>query len=254
MENVRSFDGTRIAFDRSGHGSPIVLVVGAFNLRSTGEPLAESLATAHSMFTYDRRGRGDSTDTPPYSVAREIDDLAAVIDAAGGSAAVFGYSSGGMLALEGAAAGLPITRLALYEAPYLPSGHEANHAARLAEILAEGRRGDAVEYFQSQIVGIPEPIIAQMRHAPFRPALEAMAHTLVYEATIIGDRSLPTDMAARVTVPTLVVAGSASPAVMSTGAQALADLLPHGRALVLDGQTHDIDPAALGPALSDFFL
>src|SRR5947209_15976870 len=192
MPNVVSKDGTRIAFDRHGEGQPIILVVGAFNERSTGTPLATFLAPHFAAYTYDRRGRGDSGDTAPYAVEREIDDLAALIAEAGGSAAVFGYSSGANLALQAAASGLPITKLALYEAPYLvdhngqqPRTHP-NHAAQLSELIAAGRRGDAVEYFQQQMVGIPEEVVVQMRRAPFRPALEAIAHTLVYDATILG--------------------------------------------------------------------
>jgi pimeloyl-ACP methyl ester carboxylesterase len=256
MPNVVSKDGTRIAFDRHGEGQPIILVVGAFNERSTGTPLATFLAPHFAAYTYDRRGRGDSGDTAPYAVEREIDDLAALIAEAGGSAAVFGYSSGATLALQAAAADLAIDKLALYEPPYVIDAPEApacmDHAAHLAELIAAGRRGDAVEYFQSAMVGIPDDIIAHLRQAPFRPALEAMAHTLVYEATILGDRSLPTDLAGSISVPTLVIAGAASFRSMPLAAQALARALPNGRASILEGQTHDIVPSALGPALQAF--
>src|SRR5438270_2398156 len=146
MPNVVSKDGTRIAFDRHGDGQPIILVVGAFNERSTGTPLATFLAPHFAAYTYDRRGRGDSGDTAPYAVDREIDDLAALIAEAGGAAAVFGYSSGAMLALHAAARGLPITRLVLYDPPYMvqPPTGEPDHAARLADLIAGGRRGEAV--------------------------------------------------------------------------------------------------------------
>jgi len=255
MPTVASRDGTTIAFDRIGQGPPVILVVGAFNNRATGVPLAEFLAPHFSVFTYDRRGRGDSGDTPPYAIDREIDDLAALIGAAGGAAAVFGYSSGANLALQAAGHGLPITKLALYDAPYIADRSHlpppTDHAAHLAELIAAGRRGDAVEYFQRHLVGLPEEVVTQLRQAPFRPALEAMAHTLVYEASILGDRSLPTELAAAIMIPTLVVAGGASP-FMRAAAEALADALPHGQARILEGQTHDMVPSVLGPVLEEF--
>ncbi len=252
---AHSKDGTTIAFERFGDGAPIILVVGAFNDRTKGEPLARFLATRHKVFTYDRRGRGDSGDTAPYAVEREVEDLAALIEEAGGSAAVFGYSSGAVLSLKAAAAGLPITRLALYDTPVIvgerPPGAVVDHAAKLAELIAQGRRGDAVEYFQSEMVGIPEEVVVQMRHAPFRPALEAMAHTLVYEATIVGDGSLPVEQARAVPTPALVVAGGTNP-FMCRAAEALAGALPGSRARILEGQNHDIQPEVLGPALAEF--
>src|SRR4051812_45993274 len=170
MPTVTSRDGTSIAFDCVGQGRPLVLVVGAFNDRTTGAPLADFLAPHFSVFTYDRRGRGDSGDTLPYAVEREIDDLAAVMDAAGGAAAVFGYSSGANLALQAAGHGLPITRLALYDAPYIADhGHvpaSTDDAAHLAELITAGRRGEAVEYFQRHLVGLPEEVVTQLRQAP----------------------------------------------------------------------------------------
>src|SRR6266568_4803154 len=186
VRTARSNDGTRIAFEGTGDGPPLILVVGAFNDRHTGEPLGRFLEPHFSVFNYDRRGRGASGDTLPYAVDREIDDLAALIAEAGGSAAVFGYSSGAILALKAAARGVGITRLVLYEPPFRDAPSHVDHAAQLARLIAAGQRGDAVEYFQ-RLVGIPDEIIIQMRNAPFRPALEAMAPTLVYELTIIGD-------------------------------------------------------------------
>src|SRR6266851_3799879 len=239
MPQVVSNDGTTIAFERFGDGPPLILVVGAFNERSTGAGLAAFLAPHFSVFIYDRRGRGDSGDTLPYAVDREIDDLAALIAEAGGSAAGFGYSSGAFLALQAAASGLAITRLALLDPPYIVDDNDArqyaaaNHTAHLAELIATGRRGQAVEYFQSRVVGIPDEVIVQMRQAPFRPALEAIAHTLVYEATILGDRSVPTELARTVTVPTLVIAGGAGHPIMRSAAHALAAALCHGQARIL---------------------
>ena len=255
MPNVISRDGTSIVFDRVGEGPPLMLVLGAFNDRSAGVGLAECLAPQFTVINYDRRGRGVSGDTLPYAVDREIEDLAALIAVAGGAAAVFGYSSGAGLSLRAAAAGLPITKLTLYDAPYIVGdnqpGQRVDHAAHLSKLIASGRRGDAVEYFQTKVVGIPEDVVIQMRHAPFRPALEAMAHTLVYEMIILGDGSLPTELAQRATMPTLAVAGGTNP-FMCEAAEALAEALPNGQAHILEGQTHDIVPSVLGPVLHAF--
>lgn len=257
MKKAISKDGTAIAFDRSGEGPPIILVVGAFNDRSTGAPLARLLEAHFTVFNYDRRGRGASGDTAPYAVDREVEDLEALIVEAGGSASVFGYSSGATLSLKAAARGLAITKLALYEPPLIVDDRRPRPpedlAAQLAELVSSGRRGDAVELFQTKGVGIPVEVVAQLRNAPFRPALEDMAHTLVYEMTILGDMSVPTELVASITVPTLVISGGDSPAFLHNGAQALVDALPNAQHRRLSGQTHDIVPEALAPVLEEFF-
>ena len=247
-----SRDRTRIAFDRTGDGPPIILVVGAFNERSRGAPLAEVLASRFSVFNYDRRGRGASDDTAPYAIEREVDDLAALIAEAGGSAAVFGYSSGALLALKAAERGLPITRLAVYDPPFNVVNSRVDHVARLVDMIAAGRRGDAVEYFQTELVGIPPQVVAQFRHAPFRPALEAIAHTLVYDAAIVTDPLLATDLGL-VAVPTLVMAGDKGPDVLRAAAQTVSEAVACARLHTLDGQTHDIDPTVTGAVLEEFF-
>jgi alpha-beta hydrolase superfamily lysophospholipase len=256
METVISADGTEIAYDRLGDGPPAILVVGAFNLRSTTAPLAAALAPRFTVLNYDRRGRGDSGDTAPYAVQREVEDLDALIAAAGGRAAVFGYSSGAVLALKAAAAGSAITRLALYEPPFLVDDSRprppADLAQRLAGLVAAGRRGDAVELYQLEGVGLPEEVVVQLRQAPFRPALEAVAPTLVYDAEITGDLSLPRELAASVLQPTLVLDGGASWSFLRSAAAALAAALPNGRRRTLAGQSHDIDPAATAPVLAEF--
>jgi pimeloyl-ACP methyl ester carboxylesterase len=257
MRTTISADGTKIAFDQTGEGPPVILVVGAFNDRSTGAPLAQALESRFTVLNYDRRGRGASGDTLPYAVEREVEDLDALIREAGGAARVFGYSSGGTLALEAAARGLNITKLAVYEAPFMVGDDgprpPKDMAAQLAKLVSFGHRGDAVELFQTKLVGIPEQIVAQLRHAPFRPALEATAHTLVYEAAIVGDLTLPTARLRTIKTPTLVVYGTESPAFMGAGAQALAEALPDGHVRALAGQNHDIVPAALAPVLLEFF-
>jgi len=256
MSETVSADGTRIAFDRSGVGPPVILVVGAFNDRSTGAPLAKTLEPRLTVFNYDRRGRGASGDTQPYAVEREVEDLNALIHEAGGAASVFGYSSGANLAIDGAIRGLNITRLATYEAAFIdetvpPAPNDI--VAQLEQLVSSGRRGDAVELFQTRLVGIPEPVVVQMRNAPFRPALEAIAHTLVYEAMVVGDRRVPTTRLRSVTSPTLALYGAESPAFMGNTAKALAEAVQHGEARGLDGQSHDIVPSALAPILLEFF-
>jgi pimeloyl-ACP methyl ester carboxylesterase len=250
MNSITSRDGTRISFERTGEGPPLVLVVGAFNDRHKGAPLAAALGSHFSVYCYDRRGRGDSGDAADHAVEREVEDLQALIGAAGGSAAVFGYSSGAMLALKAAAAGLPITQLALYE---LPPAQAPEHARELAALVAAGRRGDAVEYFQLRIVGIPEHVVHELRGAPFRPALEAMAHTLVYDVTILGAGAVSSEQLANIRQPCLAIAGGASPPVMREVSAALARSLPNGRSLILENATHEIEPAVLAPVLEHFF-
>jgi pimeloyl-ACP methyl ester carboxylesterase len=257
MKTVVSADGTKIAFDKAGEGPPVILVVGAFNDRSTGAPLAEALKSRMTVFNYDRRGRGASGDNPPYAVEREIEDLDALIGEAGGSAAVFGYSSGANLALAAATNGLNITKLALYDAAFLAGEGVVRPpkdiASQLAKLVSSDRRGDAVELFQTRLVGIPEQIVVQMRNAPFRPALEAMAHTLVYEAELLGDQNLPTAKLKSLKTPTLAVYGSESPPVLRDAAKAIAEALPNANVRALDGQAHDIVPSALTPVLLEFF-
>ena len=252
MSVVTSQDGTTIAYTKSGQGPAVILVVGAFNDRMTGAPLAQALQDRYTVYTYDRRGRGESSDTAPYAVEREIEDLDALITAAGGSAYVFGYSSGAVLSLRAAAHGLAIEKLALYDPP--PSGPRAKDlAARLAELIAEHRRGEAVELFQLDGVGIPREVVVRLRDAPFRPALERMAHTLVYEMKILSDERMPPADSASVHVPTLILLAEKNPGVMHQAAQAYGEAVQDGRIRLLEGQTHDLVPDVVAPALFEFF-
>jgi hypothetical protein len=245
---------THIAFDRIGDGSPVILVLGAFNTRETGAPLAAALAAQHSVINYDRRGRGDSGDSAPYAVEREIEDLDTLIQRAGGSAAVLGFSSGAALALAAAAHGLAIARLALFDLPLTVAAPEppVDHAAALDALVRAGRRGDAVEYFQLRMVGLPGPLVAQLRGAPFRPALEAMAHTLVYEATILGTGQLPLDRVRAVRAPILAIAAGKAHPFMRETAEAVAHAAVDGRAVILEDATHDLAPDVLAPPLLRF--
>ena len=258
MIEVTSTDGTTIGFDRLGDGPPVVLVCGGSTSRSANAPLARLLAERFTVFNYDRRGRGDSGDTPPYAVEREVEDLDAVIAAAGGSAAVYGTSSGAALALEAAASGLRVTKLALWEPPFIVDASRprppADTAATYGDFVAAGRRGDAVEFFMTEVVGLPADFVAQARLAPWWLHQEALAHTLAYDATIMGDHSVPTERVASVETPTLVIDGAASPAWMRTSTRTVAGLLPAGRHLTLEGQDHNVSAEALAPVLETFFV
>jgi pimeloyl-ACP methyl ester carboxylesterase len=258
---VTSKDGTTIAFDRSGDGPPVVLVGGALSTRGAAEPLAGFLGPSFTVCAYDRRGRGDSGDTPPYEVEREVEDIQALVQEAGGSAFAFGHSSGGVLALETAAHTLGITKLALYEPPFIVDDSRPpvpdDFIERLTELASTDRRGDAVEQFMVIGVGAPPEAVAPMRDAPSWPALEAVAHTLPYDMRVMGDHlsgtPLPSDRWGSVTIPTLVIDGSASPPWLGNAAQGLVDVLPDAQRRTIEGQTHDVDPSLLAPVLEEFF-
>ncbi|GGK72767.1 alpha/beta hydrolase [Planomonospora parontospora subsp. parontospora] len=255
MEKVRSADGTEIAFDRLGDGPPVVLVSGASCTRTVHAPLAELLAAEFTVLNHDRRGRGGSGDTAPYAVEREIEDLDALIGAAGGSAALFGNSSGAVLALRAAAAGLPVTRLALWEPPFMldPDAprRQWEYASRLAELLGAGRRGDAMALFMAT-VGLPGEMVEAMRRAPMWPELEALAHTLAYDAAVMGDGTLPPGLVSSVKAPVLVLHGTGTGSWTGEMARALTAALPDARSHVLEGQSHDVDWEVLAPALREF--
>lgn len=210
-ETARSADGTSIAFERAGTGPPLILVDAALGFRGFGPmgPLAAELAASFTVITYDRRGRGESTDTPPYAIKREVEDLQALVEAAGGSAFAYGFSSGAALLLHAALAGIGLPRLALLEPPLALEDEpdEPDLGAEIAELIAAGRRGDAVEHFNKSI-GVPEEMLAGMREAPFWPTLEQAAHTLVYDTTITS--TLPLDRLSEITTPVLVLASEGS--------------------------------------------
>jgi pimeloyl-ACP methyl ester carboxylesterase len=256
METVTSRDGTTIGFDRMGEGPPVVLVCGGSVDRMADAPLAQQLASDLTVFNYDRRGRGDSGDTQPYAIEREVEDIEAVIEAAGGSAFLWGSSSGAALAFIAVENGVSASKLAMWEPPYIPDGvpkPPEDQVEQYETMVAEGRRGDAVEYFMSKVVGMPPEVVAGARSQPWWAATEALAHTLAYDARIMGDYTVPTDRAASVKVPTLVIAGGADFPWMRQTAQALADAAPDGRVRILEGQGHDVDPAVLAPVLVEFF-
>ena len=262
MTAVTSSDGTKIAFDRIGAGPPVILVDGALCYRQSGPnpALAAQLADRFTVYTYDRRGRGESGDTPPYSVDREVDDLAALIDHAGGLADVYGISSGAALALAAAKRGVGIAKLALYEAPFIVDDTRAplpaDYPQQLERLLAAGRRGDTVKLFLRQ-VGLPGFLLAIMPLMPAWSKLKGVAHTLPYDAAVLdgnqAGRPLPTDRWNGVTVPTLSIVGGKSPPWMHHGMQALTKVLPNARDETIPGQNHMVKAKALAPLLADFF-
>ena len=261
MKTVQSADGTTIAFDQLGKGPALILVGGALEQRamdSETAQLAPLLAEHFRVLHYDRRGRGESTDTQPYAVEREIEDIDALITEAGGSAFVFGISSGAALAMEAAIKlGEKVKKLAMYEAPY--NDEEAARLAwkayrkRLADVRAQGYRGDALALFML-LVGMPADHLDRVRQHPLWPMWEEAAPTLAYDAAIMGeDASVPTEKAASVAVPALVMDGAMSYPFMHITAMALANAIPNGEHRTLEGQTHEVEASVLAPVLEEFF-
>jgi pimeloyl-ACP methyl ester carboxylesterase len=261
MHTVTSNDGTAIAYDQTGSGPAIILVGGALSDRSAAVQMAALLAPHFTVVGYDRRGRGDSGDTAPYAVEREIEDIGALVRAVGGTASLYGMSSGAVLCLRSAAYGLPITKLALYEPPLIVDDTRpavpADYVPRLGELAASGRRDEAVEYFLTNAVQVPAEMVAQMRQTPMWPGMAAIAHTLAYDGAIMGDTMSGSPESLRqfasVPIPTLVMDGGASAEWMHHGVAALAGVLPHSERRTFAGQTHAVDPNLLVPALIEFF-
>jgi len=254
--HVESKDGTSIAFERSGQGPAVVVVGGVLADHSQQAPLAALLAERFTVFNYDRRGHGESGFTEPYAAEREFEDLEAVLDEAGGPAFVYGTSGPGIEALYAAAWRLApkMKKLALWEPPFILDGSRPkpeHYRERLSSLLAEGRRGDMVELFMVT-AGMPREMVHQMRQAPWWPAQEAVAHTLVYDATVIGDFSFPEARIADVDVPTLVIDGGTTPW-LTEAAEAVAAALPNARRHSIAGQPHNVDHEAMAPVLISFF-
>jgi pimeloyl-ACP methyl ester carboxylesterase len=253
-----SKDGTAIAYERSGAGPALILVDGALCSREFGpsRKLARLLAHHFTVYTYDRRGRGQSSDTPPYSAAREVEDIAALVEHSGGTASLLGLSSGGALALEAAAAGLPVRKVVAYEPPYVedaaPHGGAA-HERRLQHLVAGGNRGGAVTYFMKDMIGAPGPVVVMIRLMPWVwRKLKAVAHTLPYDAALMTEFRIPRARFAAIGVPTLVVNGSKTDARIKDAAKAIASVVPRALHRELSGQTHNVKPEALTPLVVEF--
>lgn len=274
METVTSKDGTLIAYDRQGSGPALVLVTGAIARRTDATALAGKLASHFTVYSYDRRGRGDSGDAAQesaaqgsrvsYAVVREVEDIGALINKAGGSVYVFGHSSGAVLAMEAAASYKGIRKLAVYEPPFIVDDSRppvtADTVEQLAGLLSANRRSDMLAFWMTDVVGVPAEFVAQMRQQPSWADMQPTAHTLLYDIAIMKDsetgQPLPPDLVARLAsihVPTLVMAGGASPQWMRSGAQAAVQAIPGAKYRVLEDQTHGVADEVLVPILVEFF-
>ena len=263
MNTVISKDGTTIAFDKSGQGEGLILVGGMFEQRAMESETAQlalfPLLSEHfTVYHYDRRGRGDSSDTAPYAVEREIEDIEALIHDAGGRVYLFGISSGAALALEaGIKLGDKVKKLAIYDPPYNDDkdAREAWKVFRneLADLIVAERRGDAVALFMS-MMGVPEEHLAGMREMPMWSMWEAIAPTIAYDARVLGEEaSIPTTAASKISVPTLVINGEESYPFMQETGMRLAEIIPQAEHRILQGQKHEVTPEAIAPILVDYF-
>lgn len=257
MEAI-SKDGARIVYDKSGSGPLLILVDGALCSRAFGPmpKLAGLLTSNFTVITYDRRGRNESSDTRPYAAEREVEDLEALINANGGSAFVTGFSSGAALALAAAARGLSITKLALYEPPFMVDEGQrppADSLQQLQKMIAENRRGDAVKFFMKDMVGVPPMVVFIMKLTPVWSKLKKVAHTLPYDVAVLGDFSLPREKAASVKIPTLISGGGKSQATLQQAVKRLSEIMPDSELKILEGQTHNVAAKAIAPVLIGFF-
>jgi pimeloyl-ACP methyl ester carboxylesterase len=258
MDKVISADGTEIAYERVGSGPTVVLVGGAFCDHTATAELADALARDFTAISYDRRGRGESGDTQPYDVRREVEDIEALIRAFSGRGFVHGISSGAGLCLVAAASGAPVDAVSVMEPPYrvgedappLP----ADYTETLVELSSTGRRGDAVAYFMTTAVGQPPEAVEEARKMPMWPGLEAMAHTLAYDSWVHNEGVLPVDQLATITVPVLGVHSIGSPNWLVAGAEAVTKAVRNGRSAGLDGTFHEVPVPTLAPVLTEFFL
>lgn len=262
MKTVTSKDGTKIAYDKSGQGPVVILIGGALVTSSAHAELAELLSKDFTVFNYDRRGRGESGDTKPYSVQREIEDIQAIIDEAGGSAYLYGISSGACLAVEAAAAlGDPVKKLAIYEAPYDEAEGVAEqwktYSSELNQLLAADRNGEAVE-LHMKIVGLSDAAIAALKLSPRWTEMKTLAPTIAYDVAIVGeDRSIPVERASGIKATTLIMDGGASlesMPFMRVSADKLAKTIPGAQRHTIEGQAHNVDNKALAAVLKTFFL
>jgi pimeloyl-ACP methyl ester carboxylesterase len=260
LDVVTSADGTRIAYEKLGSGPSLILVVGALCDRRSGLPLANLLKSNFTVYTFDRRGRGDTDDTLPYRVEREIEDLKALIDVAGGpGVSVYGHSSGAILCLLAAAAGLQIKRLATYEPPYAvdEAGEDSNTrmTTSVEQLISEGKLEEALMFFMST-TGMPQFAIERRRQEPHWPSLVAIARTLVYDLRLkaaFGSAQVPESELAKIEAPVLALAGGASPDWMRIASKTVAKSAKLGTYSELSGQNHMVAPEAIAPLLSGFY-
>jgi pimeloyl-ACP methyl ester carboxylesterase len=261
MQAVESQDGTKIAFDKLGKGPAVILVNGALSSRGDSLPLAELLSEQFTVYSFDRRGRGDSSDVKPYAVKREIEDIRALAENAGGSVCLYGQSSGACLALRAAASlGDIVKKLAIYEAPYSDDAGAApewkSFTKKLDGLLAADRNEDAVTAFM-KFVGMPDRALAQLKESPAWAKMVKLGPTIAYDNALLGDdRSVPERLASEVRVPTVVMTGEKSMETMpfmKTTADKLANVMAKAERKVVKGQEHVISPDVLAPILASFF-
>jgi pimeloyl-ACP methyl ester carboxylesterase len=263
MSTVTSRDGTEIAFERRGEGPPVILVGGGLDDGAENAPLAAALAGTLTVYNYSRRGRGSSGDTQPFAVAREIEDVQALVAVAGGSAHVYGVSSGGGLVLEAAAAGVAFERIAVYEIPWNLAEdwprRWREYRRRLQTALARQRRDDALELFL-RVTDTADDTITAMRCSPYWGGMQELAHTLAYDAACLGDGRPPAGRLAKITQPTLVATGAEHPPAspewvraLDPAADEIAAHIPHAQRLRLEGQSHVVDADTFAPVLARFF-
>jgi pimeloyl-ACP methyl ester carboxylesterase len=251
---AESKDGTRIAFEKTGKGPALVIVSGALANRSGGKPLADKLKESFTVYTYDRRGRGDSGDTKPYAVDREIEDLGALIDRAGNEAYLYGVSSGAALTLQAAAklGATKVPKIAIYDAPYGQTERDFNEQKdRVSQLVQTGKPGDAAEFFLSAI-GMPPPALEEMKRSPQWESVRTIDFTLNYDYAVLGNGSVP-DIVKQITVPTLVMVGEKSAPFMHPTADRIAALAPNAERKTVKGQAHQAAPEVVVPLLIEFF-
>ena len=260
MLNVTSKDGTIIAYNKVGSGSPVILVDGAFCSSSFGPmPKLTSLLSKHfTVINYDRRGRGESGDNPAYAVEREIDDIKALLGVIGGSAALFGMSSGAALAIKAVIKGLNISKLALYEPPFVSienSNHQPpiDNQAQLKAFIASNQRNAAVIYYFKRVIGIPSFVVAIMRLLPMWSKLKAVANSLPYDSAIMGSFDLSHERLDSILIPTLVLGGTKSPKALQFAVFAVGESISQSKVSMLKGQNHNVSVKVLAPFLVNFF-
>jgi pimeloyl-ACP methyl ester carboxylesterase len=258
MNKAISKDGTHIAYDKIGSGPVVILVDGAFCSKNFGPmpKITPLLAKSFTVFTYDRRARGDSGDTKPFAVEREIDDIKALINIAGGTACLFGISSGAILAVQAVASGLNITKLALFEPPYVGNTKHRipeNAVEHLTQMIAEGKKGAAVKFYLRKVMGLPAILTFILSLTPNWSKMKANANSLPYDAAVCGDFNMPLEQINSITIPTMVIDSEKSPKVLRNAVQEVAGALPNGQQKTLKGTVHDVPPKILVPVLVNFY-
>lgn len=265
MPTVASKDGTKIAFEKVGSGPAVILVNGAMSYRrafdTTLEDLAELLSKDFTVYDYDRRGRGESGDTKPFTKEREIEDIQALIEDAGGEAMLVGFSSGGAVTLETAAITPGVKKAFVYEVPFIVDDSRQpldNYEGDTTKLVAEGKLDELLEYFVTVVAGIPAEFVGGIKQdQAMWERMRAIAPTIPHDAAFMSEfmkgKPLPAGYWSKVKVPVLVGDGGASPAWIRNAAEALAEALPNASRETFAGQTHSVDPKVIAPVIIEFF-